>query len=33
MNENKKNLLNIIYQSKKGYYNHNSNKYEHIIKI
>ena len=32
MNENKKNLLNIIYQSKKGYYNHNNNNYEHNIK-
>ena len=37
MNENKKNLLSIMYQSKKGYYNHNNNNYEHntknIIKI
>ena len=33
MNENKKNLLNIIYQSKKGYYNHNNNNYyEHNTK-
>lgn len=28
-NENKKNILSIIYQSKKGYYSHNNNKYEH----
>ena len=28
-NENKKNILSIIYQSKKGQYSHNNNEYEH----
>ena len=28
-NDNKSNILSIIYQSKKGYYNYNNNKYEH----
>ena len=32
INDNKKKLLNIIYQSKKGRYNHNSNNYEHNTK-
>lgn len=30
-NENKKNMLSIIYQSKKGYYSHNNNNYEHNV--
>ena len=30
-NENKKNMLSIIYQSKKGHYSHNNNNYEHNV--
>ena len=32
-NENKKNLLNIMYQSKKGCFNHNNNNYDYNMNI